>query len=85
MDFSVILKAIKNGKKASRKNWNNEFVYLVPGSTFKVSRHPLLGVYPEGKEISYHPHIDKKNEDGTHSTWTPTQEDLMAENWEIRD
>jgi len=36
------------------------FVFLVPGSVFKVNRAPLLGIYPEGTEINYHAHVDMK-------------------------
>ena len=85
MDFSAALVELKASKKVSRSNWNGKgmFVFLVPGSTFKVNRAPLLGIYPEGTEINYMPHIDIKNVDGTIATWFPSSTDIMADDWVI--
>lgn len=83
MTFSQILESIKNGKKAARLGWNgkDQFVFLVPGSTFTVDRPPLLGIYPEGTAITYLPHIDIKNQQGTVVPWLASQGDLLAEDW----
>lgn len=85
MNFSIILEAIKNGMKVARTGWNGKgmFIFLVPGSTFEVNRPPLLGIYPEGTQIVYRPHIDIKNVDGTISTWVPSIGDVLAEDWEV--
>ena len=60
MNFGDALQALKSGKKLYRQGWDNgaQFIFLVPGSTFKVNRPPLLGLYPEGTEIEYNGHID---------------------------
>lgn len=83
MDFSEALKQIKSGEKITRSNWNGKgmFLFLVPGSTFKVNRHPLLGIYPEGTEINYRSHIDMKTADGTIVPWVASQTDVLAEDW----
>ena len=85
MNFSQALELIKQGKKLKRKGWNgkDQFVYLVDGSKFKVNRAPLLGIYEEGVEITYRPHIDMKYQDGTCGVWSPMMGDLMAEDWEV--
>lgn len=85
MDFSDILDEIKSGKKVARSGWNGKdmFIFLVPGSQFKVNRAPLLGIYPEGTEIDYCPHIDMKTADGKVVPWLASQTDIMAEDWEI--
>jgi len=85
MNFSQALDLIKEGKKLTRTNWNGKglFVYLVPGSQFTVNRAPLLGIYPEGTEITYNPHIDIKCADGNCSVWTPSMNDTLAEDWEV--
>ena len=57
------------------------FLFLVPGSTFKVNRAPLLGIYPEGTEINYHAHIDMKTADGTIVPWLASQTDVLADDW----
>ena len=59
------------------------FIFLVPGSTFKVSRPPLLGVYEKGTEINYHSHIDMKTADGMLVPWLASQTDILADDWEI--
>ena len=85
--FSSALMWLKQGKKVARKGWNGKgmFVFLVQGSQFKVNRAPLLGIYPEGTEIIYQPHIDMKTVDGSIVPWLASQSDLLAEDWEILD
>jgi len=84
-DFSVALIAVKDGAKVARKGWNGKgmFIFLVPGSTFKVNRPPLLGIYPEGTEINYHPHIDMRTADGQIVPWLASQTDILADDWII--
>ena len=87
MNFSEALISIKNGKKVSRSGWNGKgmFLFLVPGSVFKVTRSPLLGIYPEGTEIRYHGHVDMKTADGMIVPWLCSQTDLLADDWGIVD
>lgn len=81
--FGVALAHVKAGGRAARKGWNGKgmFIFLVPGSTFKVNRAPLLGIYPEGTEINYHAHIDMKTADGQVVPWLASQTDVLAEDW----
>lgn len=81
--FGDALDALKQGYKIARLGWNGSgmFAYLVNGSTFKVDRPPLLGIYPEGTEINYRPHIDLKTADGSIATWSPSGSDALAEDW----
>jgi hypothetical protein len=85
MDFSEALKAIKSGHLVARAGWNGKgmFVFLVQGSTFKVNRAPLLGIFDEGTEINYHGHIDMRTADGTIVPWVASQTDLLSNDWEI--
>jgi hypothetical protein len=84
-DFSFALFALKEGNKLAREGWNGKqmFIFLVPGSKFQVNRAPLLGIYPEGTEISYLPHIDMRTATGEIVPWLASQSDLMAEDWVI--
>jgi hypothetical protein len=86
MNFSEALERIKNGDKAYREGWNGKdmFVYLVEGSQFVVNRAPLNKIYPEGTEINYRPHIDLKAADGTCGVWSPSNSDVLAEDWRIK-
>lgn len=85
LTFGDVLHFLKQGKRVTRTGWNGKgmFVFLVQGSTFQVSRAPLLGIFPEGAEINYRPHIDIKNVDGSISTWVPSIGDVMAEDWMV--
>lgn len=84
-NFSRALEEIKAGHKVARAGWNgkNMFLFLVPGSTFKVNRPPLLGIYEEGTEINYCPHIDMRTADGKIVPWLCSQTDMLANDWEI--
>lgn len=85
MSFSHAIEALKSGKKVARAGWNGKgmFLFLVPGSTFKVNRPPLLGIYPEGTEINYHAHIDMKTADDKVVPWLASQTDILANDWTI--
>lgn len=82
-DFSTALTHLKNGRKVARAGWNGKgmFLFLVPGSLFKVNRPPLLGIYEEGTEIEYHAHIDMKTAQGYVVPWLASQTDLLADDW----
>ncbi len=75
MDFQTALTALKAGQRVAREDWAglNESLFLVQGSTFEVDRVP----------INYRPRIDKRNWDGSVGTWSPSNEDLFAEDWRI--
>jgi len=85
MNFSEALKRIKEGHLMSRSGWNGKgmFIFLVPGSTFKVSRAPLNRIFPEGTEVKYHGHIDMKTADGMIVPWLCSQTDMLAEDWDV--
>jgi hypothetical protein len=85
MNFSTALEQIKAGKRLSRASWNDKgvFVFLVPGSNFKVNREPLLSILGEGNEVTYHPHIDIYTTNNSISVWQPSMSDIMADDWQI--
>lgn len=85
MSMGEAIEALESGKKVCRAGWNGAkmFLFLVPGSTFKVNRPPLLGIYPEGTEINYQPHIDMKTAQDTVVPWLASQSDILAKDWMI--
>jgi hypothetical protein len=85
LSFGHALAAIKEGHRVCRQGWNGRgmFIFLVPGSVFKVNRKPLLGIYPEGTEINYHAHIDMKTADDMVVPWLASQTDMLADDWMI--
>lgn len=83
MEFGTALAALQAGSVVARSGWNGKgmYLYLVPGSTFAVSRPPLLGIFPEGTEINYRAHIDMKTADGSCVPWVASQTDILAGDW----
>ena len=79
------VKQMHDGARVCRAGWNGKgmFIFLVPGSHFTVNRPPLLGIYPEGTEIDYRPHVDMKTVDGQIVPWVCSQSDLLATDWEL--
>ena len=86
-NFGWALEMLKSGKKVAREGWNGKgmFLFLVPGSVFKVNRPRLLGIYPEGTEINYHAHVDMKTADDKVVPWLCSQTDMLSEDWELVD
>lgn len=83
MTFGQALVELKSGGLVARSGWNGKgmFLFLVSGSTFKVNRAPLLGIFPEGREVKYHAHIDMKTADEQIVPWLASQSDILADDW----
>jgi len=87
MTFSEALELLKDGIPVYRKGWNGKdmYVFLVKGSTFKVSRPPLNEFFPEGREVTYKPHLDMRYTDGTIGVWLTATPDILSDDWEIKE
>lgn len=86
ISFGAALEALKDGFKVARSGWNGKgmWLYLVPGSTFKVAEgRPLAKHIAVGEEVIYNPHIDIKGADGSHFVWNPNQLDMLANDWTV--
>lgn len=83
LSFGHAMVALEEGLKVARSGWNGKgmFLFLVPGSTFKVNRPPLMGIYPEGTEIKYHSHVDMKTATDEVVPWLCSQTDMQAKDW----
>lgn len=85
MNFGQALDELKNGARVTREGWNGKemFIFLIPGSTFQVTRHPLLGIYPIGTTVDYMSHIAVRTHSGRIAEWAASHSDLLAEDWTI--
>lgn len=85
--FATVLQVLMSDTNwvAWREGWNGKgmFVFLVPGSKFTVNRRPLLGLFAEGTEIEYRPHLDLCAADGTIGPWLISQTDALATDWTV--
>lgn len=92
LTFSQALTALKNGRSISREGWNGKkiFVYINKGSRdFSLDKLGYIENIPAnlfnmGDEgtVTRLPYINMKNASGAIVTgWTPSQTDLLAEDW----
>lgn len=84
MNFGDVIAGLKAGRRYARAGWNgkNMFVFLVPGSTFKVNREPLLSILGENATVECHAHIDMKTAQDYVVPWLASQADMLAEDWQ---
>lgn len=84
-DIGWAVRTMQEGRRVRRAGWNGKdmFLFLVPGSTFRVNRPPLLGIYPLDTPVSYHAHVDMRTASGEIVPWLCSQTDLLALDWEL--
>lgn len=86
MNFGEALEALFDNKKVQRAGWNgtNQWIYIVPGSTFQVTEgRPLAAHLPVGETVNYRPHIDMRFQNGDHGVWSIAMGDVLANDWQI--
>ncbi len=76
-DFGEAIKNLKNGRKVARAGWNGKgmFIYLVSGREQAVEFN--------ADPAWFNPYFAIKNVNGTVSTWVPSINDALAEDWFI--
>lgn len=85
MTFGYALEEAKQGKKIARKGWNGKgmFVYFVPGASYEAMTEIAKTIADEKNKVAYEPYLAIKNVKGTVSTWVPSINDCLAEDWEV--
>lgn len=83
--FDYALSALKDGKKVARTGWNGKgmYVYYVPGAEYEACTKTARKEF--GNKVPYEPYFAIKNVKGTISTWVPSINDCLAEDWELVD
>lgn len=83
MDFGMVLRELKFGKKAYRKGWNGKgmFIYYVPADEYPAKTEIAKEYF--GEIVKYNPYFAIKNVNGTVSTWVPSVNDCLAEDWMV--
>ena len=83
MTFGLALEALKMGLKAARTGWNGKgmFVYMVPPASYPVQTGAAKSHFGEGSMVPYNAYMAIKNVDNTVSTWVPSVNDCLAEDW----
>jgi len=85
MNFGEALVFMKQGKRIARmrNDWENKnkFLYYVPPSSFIINRPPLSNMLGMGMPFAYEAHIDCCEQNSVSHAWTPTNEELLADDW----
>ena len=83
MNFGEALEALKSGKKISRTGWNGRgmFVYLVGANKYPAQTGIAKEYFGENSMIQYNPYMAIKNVDNTVSTWVPSVNDCLSDDW----
>lgn len=87
MNFGKAIEDLKNGYAVSRHGWNGKgmFVYLVPANSYPAQTDVAKAHYGDGALVPYNAYLAIKNVDGTVSTWVPSVNDVLAEDWMVPD
>ena len=85
MNFGDALEAIKQGKKIAREGWNGKgmFVYFVPPNSYKVQTGVAKEHFGSDAMVPYNAYMAIKNVNGTVSTWVPSVNDCLSDDWLI--
>lgn len=83
LDFGDAIRFMRDGKRVSRVGWNGKgmFVYLVPPASYPVQTGAAKEFFGEGSLVPYNAYMAIKNVDDTVSTWVPSVNDCLAEDW----
>ncbi|SHN03792.1 Protein of unknown function [Anaerosporobacter mobilis DSM 15930] len=87
MVFGIAVELLKNGFKVARAGWNGKgmFIYYVPGARYEACTDIGASIADEENKVAYEPYLAIKNVKGTVSTWVPSINDCLAEDWNIVD
>lgn len=83
MNFGEALEVVKEGKRIARKGWNGKgmYVYYIPANSYKAITEVAREEF--GDMVPYNPYFAIKNINNTVSTWVPSVNDCLAEDWFI--
>lgn len=83
MNFGAAIDDMKAGHAVSRAGWNGKgmFVYLVPAASYPAQTGVAKAHFGEKAMVPYNPYFAIKSVDGTVSTWVPSINDCLADDW----
>lgn len=85
MNFGDAIKELKLGKRLQRTGWNGKglFIYLVPANSYPAQTGAAKEHFGDGAMVPYAAYLAIKNVDETVSTWAPSINDTLAEDWQV--
>lgn len=85
MTFGQAIEAMKTGQKVARAGWNGKgmFAYYVPANSYPVQTGAAKSHFGEGAMVPYNAYMAIKNVNETVSTWVPSVNDVLSDDWRI--
>ena len=85
LNFGDAIQLLKAGARLARTGWNGRgmFIYLVPAASYPVQTGAAKAHFGAGAMVPYNAYLAIKNVDETVSTWVPSVNDCLAEDWVI--
>lgn len=83
--FGEVVLKLKEGHKASRAGWNGKgmFIYYVPSASYPAQTGAAKSFFGDSALVPYNAYLAIKNVDNTVSTWVPSVNDVLAEDWNV--
>jgi hypothetical protein len=83
LNFSFALEHVKQGDKIARYGWNGKgmFVYYIPAASYPAQTDVAKETF--GDMVKYNAYLAIKTVNGTVSTWVPSINDVLADDWEV--
>ena len=85
LTFGDALQALKAGKRVARVGWNGKgmFVYYVRAAAYLAQSEAAKAYFGENAYVPYAPYLALKGVDEKVSTWVPSINDVLAEDWVV--
>ena len=85
LTFGDALHYLKQGKKVAREGWNGKgmFVYMVPAASYQAQTGVAKSYFGEGSMVPYQSYMAIKNANESVSTWAPSVNDTLSEDWMV--
>lgn len=85
MSFGLAVEALKMGMKVARAGWNGKgmFVYHVHSDSYPARSEVAKSHFGEGSQVPYNAYLAIKNVNDTVSTWVPSINDCLADDWAV--
>lgn len=87
MAWGDAIAALKQGQAVARQGWNGRgmFVYLVEANQYPAQTGVAKAYFGAKAKVPYNAYFAIKNVDGTVSTWVPSVNDNLGEDWYVVD
>ena len=85
LTFGDALQALKAGKRVARAGWNGKgmFVYYVRAAAYLAQSEVAKAYFGENAYVPYASYLALKGVDEKVSTWVPSINDVLAEDWVV--